>query len=274
MAKEMGEKVHEFGYVELLDHMGSDEDVVDAARISYDRRGKVKDRTLIRYLLRNRHTSPFEMAVLKFELKMPIFVARQWVRHRTASLNEVSARYTQLPNEMFVPEVFAMQSTENNQGRGDVADFDVDAFFKVGVGELHEKAYDLYEQMLKDGIAREIARGVLPFNIYTKFVWRMDLHNLMHFLDLRLDPHAQQEIRDFAEPIERMIKAKFPLCHEAFVDYVRDAYTCSRMEVEVLRDIIHHMDELYDWDFNLDNKCTKFGMGKREIEVFNKRFFL
>ena len=266
-----GTKIHEFGYVELIDHMGSDQAIVDAARISYDRRGDTEDRNLIRYLLRNRHTSPFEMGVLKFELKMPIFVARQWVRHRTASMNEVSARYTQLPNEMFIPEVFAVQATGNKQGRGGI-DYALDDFGPK-IDRLHRQAYCLYEDMLDAGMARELARGVLPFNIYTKFVWKMDLHNLMHFLGLRLDEHAQQEIRDFAVAIENIVKELFPICHEAFVDYVRDAYTCSRMEIEVLREVVYYMNDLNDGDFSMNGMCERLGMSKREIEAFNKIFF-
>ena len=265
--------VHDYGYVHLLDSMGSDADIVDAARISYDRQGDTKDRNLIRYLLRNGHTSPFEMGVLKFELKMPIFVARQWVRHRTASMNEVSARYTQLPNEMFIPEVFSVQSTDNKQGRGEALDYEFPHENWVSeVRANHEATYDLYERMLNDGMSREIARGILPFNIYTKFVWKMDLHNLMHFLSLRLDSHAQQEIRDFAYPIEEIVSNLFPITHEAFVDYVRDAYTCSRMEIKVLQELAWMYWDLGDGDLSMDLYCKDLGMSQREIGDFNKRF--
>ena len=262
--------VHEHGYVSLLETMGSDETIVDSARISYDRRGKTEDRALIRFLLRHRHTSPFEMGVLRFEIKMPIFVARQWIRHRTASLNEMSARYTELPNEMFVPEVFAVQSTGNKQGRGGI-DYALDDFGPK-IDQLHRQAYCLYEDMLDAGMARELARGVLPVNIYTKFVWKMDLHNLMHFLDLRLDPHAQEEIRDFAEVIEKLVALKFPITHEAFVDYIRDAYTCSRMEIEILREVVWMYADLCDEEFSMNATAKKLGMSKREIDAFNERF--
>ncbi len=262
-------QIHEHGYVRLLDYMGSDQDIVDTARISYDRRGGAEDRNLIRYLLRHKHTSPFEMAVLKFEIKMPIFVARQWVRHRTASMNEVSARYTQLPNEMFVPEVFSAQSTDNKQGREDSFD---NLEFGFDVGDTHKASYNLYERMLEGGVARELARGVLPLNIYTKFVWKMDLHNLMHFLNLRLDEHAQQEIRDYAEVIENMVEGLFPLTHEAFVDYVRDAYTCSRMEVKVLREMLAGLPFNVTQAFNSEYLRKQHGMSKREIATFHERF--
>jgi thymidylate synthase (FAD) len=268
--------VHEHGYVALLEVMGSDETIVDSARISYDRRGKSEDRGLIRYLLRNRHTSPFEMGVMRFEVKMPIFVARQWIRHRTASLNEVSARYTQLPNEMFIPEIFASQSEDNKQGRDND---DVWEDYHMEVDDLHMKSYSLYEAMLNDGVTRELARGVLPLNIYTKFVWKMDLHNLMHFLDLRLDPHAQKEIRDFAEVIEKLVATCFPITYEAFVDYIRDAYTCSRMEVEFLRELINLYQRVPDMtpgaaQVELRALDAEAGvtMSKRELAELKRRF--
>ncbi len=262
--------VHDYGYVKVIDHMGSDESIVDAARISYDRRGATEDRNLIRYLLRNRHTSPFEMAEVIFEIKMPIFVARQWVRHRTASMNEVSARYTQLPNEMFIPHVFSVQSTDNKQGRGGYDQALDDYGDKID--SLHRQSYNLYENMLNDGMARELARGVLPFNIYTKFVWKMDLHNLMHFLHLRLDPHAQQEIRDFAQPIEAFIQSLFPVTHEAFVDYVRDSYTLSRMEAELVKELIWMYAELHDEGLDVFPMCKRLGMNPREAHEFVERF--
>lgn len=263
--------LHKHGYVKLLDVMGSDQDIVDAARISYDRQGDVKDRALIRYLMRHRHTSPFEMGVLKFEVKMPIFVARQWVRHRTASMNEVSARYTELPNEMFIPEVFSVQSTDNKQGRG----VDEGADYDYEVAQLHDTAYSLYERMLSEGVSREIARGVLPLNIYTKFVWKMDLHNLMHFLNLRLDPHAQKEIRDYAQVIEDMVAINFPISHEAFVDYVRDSYTLSRMEVKAVQQIIKNYRKLFvpSVDGELEKLMDKSGMSEREAKAFTEKFY-
>ena len=275
--------VHDYGYVKLLEVMGSDETIVDSARISYDRRGKSEDRGLIRYLLRHRHTSPFEMGVLRFEVKMPIFVARQWIRHRTASLNEMSARYTELPNEMFVPEVVAMQSKDNKQGRQiRPSDMATGASSEDLLGDIIKRAnitsYAHYEMLLDAGVARELARGVLPVNIYTKFVWKMDLHNLMHFLDLRLDPHAQKEIRDFAEVIEKLVALKFPITYEAFVDYVRDAYTCSRMEIAVLKRLLHfymvdhrHGSEHDAYLIDLD-RWIATQLSKRELSEFKRRF--
>lgn len=262
------------GHVRLLDVMGSDSDIVNAARVSYDGDQVIdrdKDRGLIRYLMRHRHTSPFEMAEMKFELKMPIFVARQWVRHRTANMNEVSARYTQLPNEMFVPEEFAVQATDNKQGRTETIDPEMQGHAENLVNKSHDKAYHTYGVLLDAGISREQARGVLPLNVYTRFVWKMDLHNLMHFLKLRLDSHAQKEIRVYAEVIERLVALKFPLTYEAFVDYQRDAYMCSRMEMEVLSMMNVEMSE-QEIGTALHH-CKDIGMSKREIVEFKRRFF-
>jgi len=213
---------------------------------------------------------------------MPIFVARQWIRHRTASLNEMSARYTELPDEMFVPKVVAMQSTDNKQGRQvPMYQLDRDNDTLAGIIAISNKeSYDRYQNLLDAGVARELARGVLPVNIYTKFVWKMDLHNLMHFLDLRLDPHAQEEIRDFAEVIEKLVALYFPITYEAFVDYVRDAYTCSRMEVDTLQKLLHfYMYEVQSLtqvaaNERLTEIDEEFGasMSKREVADFRKRF--
>lgn len=260
------------GCVTLLDVMGSDSSIVKAARTSYDGDQVIdrnKDRGLIRYLMRHQHTGPFEMAEMLFELKMPIFVARQWVRHRTASMNEVSARYTQLPNEMFVPEVLAAQSADNKQGRDE-------NLYRAGreiIAIANEKAYATYEALLAGDVSREQARGVLPLNVYTRFVWKMDLHNLMHFLKLRLDPHAQKEIRVYAEVIERLVALKFPLTYEAFVDYQRDAYTCSRMEMEVIHHVMGSLGGYDDSVLDLSALCEEYGMSKREIVEFKRRFF-
>ncbi len=258
------------GYVKLIDVMGHDEAVVDAARISYDRRGKMEDRGLIRYLLRHGHTSPFEMGVMKFELHMPIFVARQWVRHRTASLNEVSARYTQLPDDMFVPLEFAAQATNNKQGRAEPLSTEVQNIAYKLMQRSNDDSYVAYQTLLDMGVAREQAREVLNLNIYTKFIWKMDLHNLMHFLSLRLDPHAQKEIRVYAEVIETMMNLKFPICYEAFVDYKRDAYLCSRMEVELLQMAVG--GSLHYMEAQLLEHAAKLGMSKREITAFKEKF--
>ena len=263
------------GNIRLLDVMGSDSDIVNAARVSYDGdqvADHSKDQGLIRYLMRHRHTSPFEMAEMKFELKMPIFVARQWVRHRTANMNEVSARYTQLPNEMFVPDKWSLQSTGNRQGREEESyPEDMQKAALRTIERFNDRAYAEYESLLGAGLTRELARGVLPLNTYTRFVWKMDLHNLMHFLKLRLDSHAQKEIRAYAEVIERLVALKFPLTYEAFVDYQRDAYTCSRMEIEVLTMMNVEMSEQ---EIGTALHYGKdIGMSTREIAEFKRRFF-
>jgi len=258
------------GYVILLDVMGDDEAIGDAARLSYDRRGKTADRALLRYLMRHRHTSPFEMGEMRFELKMPIFVARQWVRHRTCSMNELSARYTELPEEMFVPEKVEVQSTENKQGREKGSGLD-STHLRVVIDRANHAAYSAYQILLDAGVSREIARGVLPLNIYTKKVWKMDLHNLMHFLKLRLNPGAQEEIRVYAEVMEKMVAEHFPITYEAFVDYSRDAYLCSRMEVDALKFMLEtYADAVPPADMN--EVLTKFGLSKREATEFKGRF--
>jgi thymidylate synthase (FAD) len=220
--------------------------------------------------------------MLKFEVKMPIFVARQWVRHRTCSMNAVSARYTQLPEQMFLPEEFSIQSKNNKQGRGEVLDQTVQDVLRRVVVEANEKSYSDYQYLLDMGVARETARGVLNLNVYTKFIWQMNLHNLLHFLNLRLDPHAQQEIREYALQIETIVQSLFPITHEAFVDYMRDAYSCSRMEVDLLRDLlrfyIHEAPKMTLAQANerlrqIDDKADGT-MSKREIKEFRETFIL
>ena len=237
--------VLDYGYVQYLDHMGSDEDIVDAARISYDRRGSIKDRALIRYLLRHQHTSPFEMCELKLELKMPIFVARQWVRHRTASMNEVSARYTILPEEMYMPEAFKGQSTTNKQGTSIV---DFGETFKDSAAFVMEDAFNTYEDMHTAGIAREQARIVLPLSTYTKMVWKIDLKNLLHLIRLRADSHAQYEIRVYADVIWNIVSRIWPLTAEAAYDYMLESYNVSRYERVALQQILLEVpdDKIYD----------------------------
>ena len=260
-------QVHDHGYVKLIDVMGTDGDIVDAARISYDRKGRTQDRALIRYLFRHRHTSPFEMCEMKFELKMPIFVARQWVRHRTASMNEVSARYTELPNEMFVPESFAVQSTNNKQGRGDAYSEQENSHLRNVMRSNNRSSYEQYEANLRVGMAREQAREVLNFNVYTKFVWKLDLHNLLHFLKLRTDAHAQQEIRDYADVIEDMVMECFPYAWEAWNDYSKEAYTLSRMEIDVLRKLRGRLT-LETINNVLDFEVTDGNLTEREASEF------
>ncbi|HEX8599956.1 MAG TPA: FAD-dependent thymidylate synthase [Chloroflexia bacterium] len=231
------------GFVRLVDYMGSDQSIVQAARVSYGGGTKSvrEDRGLIRYLLRHDHTTPFEMVVLKFHIKAPIFVVRQWIRHRTASVNEESARYSIVREEFHEPsqEDIGFQSKDNKQGRSSepVPQEIVDRFLTY-LKENRETAYSQYEQFLQDNVARELARTVLPLSVYTQFYWQMNLHNLFHFLRLRLDPHAQKEIRDFAEQVAVCAKAVAPYAWEAFEEYKLHGASFSRTEVDIMQKLL------------------------------------
>ena len=224
------------GFVRIVDYMGDDAAIVQAARVSYGagtRRAR-DDEALIRYLMRHRHTTPFEMCEIKLHVKLPVFVARQWIRHRTASVNEYSARYSLLDREFYIPEArhLAVQSTANRQGRGATLEGAEPERVQRLLAEDAERAYAHYLEMLnededrrrrdetKPGLARELARIGLPLNVYTQWYWKIDLHNLFHFLLLRADPHAQYEIRAYAETIlERVVRPWVPMAHRAFADY-------------------------------------------------------
>ncbi|MFW5786134.1 MAG: FAD-dependent thymidylate synthase [bacterium] len=231
------------GFVRLVDYMGCDRRIVEAARVSYGGGTKTfrQDKGLIHYLLRNRHTSPFEQVVFTFHVKMPIFVARQWIRHRTARVNEISGRYSVMEAEFYVPDpdVVAGQSSSNKQGREeeplpeDAAERVIDA-----IEASHRREYGHYEKLLEEGVARELARIVLPLSLYTELYWQIDLHNLFHFLELRLDPHAQYEIRAYAETILDVARRVCPIATDAFNEYVRGAVTFSAQEHQVLMDLI------------------------------------
>jgi thymidylate synthase (FAD) len=226
------------GFVALVDYMGTDDDVERAARVSYGygTRKVSATRGLVRYLRRHRHTTPSEMVEFKFHCAMPMFVARQWIRHRTASVNEYSGRYSLMPLLYYMPEreQFALQSTQNQQGRDVVAP---DAVYAEAIKRwrgLREAASDGYTWMIGEDVAREIARIDLPLSTYTQWYWKINLHNLLHFLSLRADPHAQWEIQVFAEIIAGMVKRVAPLSYEAWVDYDLVGQPMSRRELEVL----------------------------------------
>jgi len=226
------------GFVRLVDYMGGDERIVQAARVSYGSGTKSyrQDRGLIHYLIRNWHTSPFEQVQLTFHTKMPIFVARQWVRHRTARLNEISGRYSVMPDEFYVPtpDHVCVQSDSNKQGRGEVLPLD-DAMKLIDAMEAEQKvAYKTYESYLEQGVARELARANLPLSLYTEWYWQIDLHNLFHFLRLRLDPHAQYEIRVFAEAMAMCARAVAPIAYEAFEEHILGSVTFSRGEAQAM----------------------------------------
>ena len=236
------------GYVQPIDYMGNDSDIVQAARVSYGPSAKPvsDDRTLLRYLLRQGHTSPFEMCEVKFRCKMPIFVARQWIRHRTANVNEMSLRYTEAPDEFYMPapELIAVQSSANKQGRGEELTPKLKQTVLDILANNQAEAYSAYRALADDlGIARELARTALPVSIYTQWIWKIDLHNLMHFLRLRLHPHAQAEIRIFAEHMASFVEAWVPQAWEAFTDYRLEAETFSRQERELLGELLRDLDE-------------------------------
>ena len=248
-------QVLDHGFVRVVDYMGDDGAVVQAARVSYGRgtRRTSDDRGLIRYLMRNRHTTPFEMCEIKLHVKLPIFVARQWIRHRTANVNEYSARYSILDREFYIPEaeVIRAQSSTNRQGRGEQLSPDEAARVQELLREDAERAYSHYEELLNEtpagesgdedqsGLARELARTNLSLNFYTQWYWKIDLHNLLHFLSLRADDHAQYEIRVYAEAIlERVVKPWVPLVYEAFCDYRMDSGNLSAGGLSVVRSLL------------------------------------
>ncbi len=231
------------GFVRLVDYMGSDASIVQAARVSYAGGTKSvrEDRGLIRYLMRHDHSTPFEMVVLKFHIKAPIFVARQWLRHRTASINEESARYSVVREEFHEPQPgdVGFQSKDNKQGRsGEPVPQEVVQQFLRFLEEDRATAYAHYEQFLQSNVARELARMVLPLSVYTQFYWQMNLHNLFHFLRLRLDAHAQKEIRDFARQVALCAQAVAPAAWEAFEEYKLYGRAFSRTELDLLRHLL------------------------------------
>ena len=254
------------GFVRLIDYMGGDESIVQAARVSYGKGTKTvnEDRGLIRYLMRHLHTTPFEMVELKFHVKLPIFVARQWIRHRTANVNEYSGRYSVMKDEFYVPEYGAIhyQSLRNKQGRGVE---EVPSELRQKVLEIltssQQKMYGEYEQMLESDIARELARINLPLSLYTEWYWKIDLHNLFHFLRLRMDEHAQYEIRVYAEAMAEITKRVAPMAWEAFEDYMLKAEKFSRLELNVIAERLdmHEMTNEF-----LESR----GFSKREADEF------
>ena len=223
--------------------MGDDAAIVQAARVSYGAgtRTARDDAGLIRYLMRHWHSTPFEMCEIKLHVKLPVFVARQWIRHRTANVNEYSARYSILDREFYIPEPahLAAQSRVNNQGRGDVLEGAEAARVLATLRRDAETAYDHYEAMLstegQQGLARELARMNLPMNVYTQWYWKIDLHNLFHFLRLRADPHAQYEIRAYAEALCEVVRDWVPAAYAAFEDYRLNAVQFSGKGMEALR---------------------------------------
>jgi len=235
--------VLDHGFVRVIDYMGDDAAICQAARVSYGRGTKSvqNDEGLIRYLMRHWHSTPFEMCEIKLHVKLPVFVARQWIRHRTANVNEYSARYSILDREFYIPaeENLAAQSKVNNQGRGETLSPEEAARVLDILKTDSMRAYDHYEEMISQdgqaGLARELARMNLPANIYTQWYWKVDLHNLFHFLRLRADAHAQYEIRVYAEAIAKVVADWVPFAYKAFEDYRMGAVTLSAQMVDALR---------------------------------------
>ena len=221
--------------VRLVDFMGSDAAIVQAARVSYGAGTKSvsNDRALIRYLMRHKHTTPFEMVEFKFHIKAPIFVARQWLRHRTASVNELSARYSVVQDDFFLPEELRKQATTRGQGGEDP--YEGGEMLLLKQKASCDLAFHTYDELIKKGVSRELARTHLPQNTFTEFYWKINLHNLLHFLQLRIDDHAQWEIRQLARKVYDVIIPLAPLTCEAFEDFRLGAITLSRLEIEALK---------------------------------------
>jgi len=246
--------VLDHGFVRVVDYMGTDSAIVQAARVSYGAGTKKvnEDAGLINYLLRHRHTTPFEMCEIKFHIKLPIFIARQWIRHRTANVNEYSGRYSIMDKEFYIPapEHLAAQSKQNHQGRGETISGPEAARVLEILKADSVNAYAHYEEMMnsdeagtvidesKSGLARELARMNLPVNFYTQWYWKIDLHNLMHFLSLRADSHAQYEIRAYANVMLDMLKAWVPITYQAFMDYRVGGITLSAKGLDVVKRLI------------------------------------
>ena len=247
------------GYVKLLDHMGTDDDIANSARVSTQSNGKDNNR-LIRYLIRKGHMQPIEFGVMKFEVKLPIFVERQWVRHRTATMCELSGRYTESDCEVYIPELDNVRGSEEFEND----DGNVELFYME-----NENAYNAgitaYTESLSIGVDRELARINLPLGLYTLKHWQIDLRNLLHFLNLRNNPHAQLEIKEYADAIEYIVADKFPLVYSAYCDYIKNAVTFSSTEMMLLRAYKFDMDKIIE-DAPLTG--NKWFYGKSELEDF------
>ena len=276
-------KVHEHGFVRLVDIMGSDGDIADAARVSYGKgtRAVSDNRNLIRYLVRHKHTSPLEMASVKFHLKLPIFVMRQLVRHRTAKLNEYSGRYSVMSDDCYVPEpeYIQPQSLSNKQGRDGILSDGWKGKYRDIITAIQVKAEIAYKLLLANesvehgGLSRELARTVLPVSNYTECYWKIDLHNFFHFCKLRMDSHAQKEIQDYAVPMFEMVKPHFPLATEAFEDYSLNSVTLSRMEKNILNHVLTSFPDAKSFLTSLrDGQDIDFGMSKREWTELEEKF--
>ena len=273
-------EVLDHGFVRVIDYMGDDSAIVQSARVSYGKGTKQisNDKGLIKYLMRHRHSTPFEMCEIKFHVKLPIFIARQWIRHRTANVNEYSARYSILDKEFYIPSVenVAAQSTINNQGRGEVLTNDEAAEVISILKKDAEQTYANYEMLLnensegvsidetKPGVARELARMNLTLNTYTQWYWKIDLNNLLHFLALRADAHAQYEIRVYADIMMDIVKKWVPIAADAFEDYRIGGTEVSAKEINLLKKLIKGENASYEEE----------GISKREWSELQRKFDL
>lgn len=241
------EQIFDHGFVALVDLMPrlvpegktADYAIAQAARTSYGHGTKKlnEDEGLIRYLMRHRHTTPFEFCEVKFHIRMPIFVARQWIRHRTANVNEYSARYSVVPDQFYTPgcDAVKQQSATNKQGRGDSLPPEAVESFIESCDFISSESYSKYMEAINGGVARELARIILPVNAYTEWYWKCDLHNIFHFLHLRMDPHAQMEIRVYADAMYKLIKPFFPIACKAFEDYRLHSVHLTALEIEAIK---------------------------------------
>ena len=246
-------KVLDKGFIRIVDYMGNDSSIVQAARVSYGKGTKKKslDEGLIRYLLRHKHTTPFEMCEIKLHVKLPIFIARQWIRHRTANVNEYSARYSILEDEFYIPKIanLAEQSSSNKQGRGKKINEDLAAKIIKILKDDSTRCYNNYLWMLnenntqgydetRDSLSRELARINLTLNTYTEWYWKIDLHNFMHFLSLRADHHSQFEIRAYADVLIKILKKWVPITYKAFCSYMLNSAELSQEALQVIKELI------------------------------------
>ncbi len=271
-------KVLDHGFIRVVDYMGDDSSIVQAARVSYGKGTKKlnQDKSLINYLISHRHSTPFEMNEIKFHIKLPIFVARQWIRHRTANVNEYSARYSILDREFYIPKNRDLkpQSKSNNQGRsGSLESEEIKLYSKI-IKENSRRSFENYSTLLnsdeegnviqekRNGLARELSRMTLPLNAYTQWYWKIDLHNLMHFLALRFDPHAQYEIRVYAEVMMKIFKKWVPTTYDAFISNRLKALTISEDGITYIKCLLH------------GKKVKKTSLSKRELENINSIFSL
>jgi len=261
------------GFVRLVDVMGSDSAIVQAARVSYGKGTKKisEDKGLIRYLMRHKHTSPFEMVEFKFHVKVPMDCWRQWIRHRTANVNEYSTRYSLAIDEKqeTSSEYWRFQARDNKQGSSGFLSAELGNNFSEKEKEFHEIASNLYKERINAGIAKEQARKDLPLSTYTEAYWKIDLHNLLHFLKLRLDRHAQYEIRVYAEAIAQIVKDVCPLSYEAFEDYSLNAVTFSAPELQWIKNKLEAVPLFVSEKEEMKN--TVFGGNGRETEEFMEK---